>query len=170
MIRRLHHTSSFRDRHGKLRWIFRKAGLPSHYFESPYGSEAFRAEWRGCFDGTSQAQKAAEKVARTAKPSRGRQEKALVYFVGGDTGPIKIGHSRHLDRRLRDIQWGNHEKVRLLASAPGGQRAEARYHKRFIRHRLEGEWFSRAPEILQEIDRLTGNASNPIKGKTISAP
>ena len=165
MHRRYHHTSSFIDRHGKTRWRFRKAGVPPHYFDSPNGTPEFEAEWKGCFDGTTQAAKA----SKAAKPACPPQQTALVYFVGADHGPVKIGHSRNITERLKDIQWGSPHKIHLLAVAPGGQRAEARYHKRFFRHRLHGEWFERAPEIVREIDRLRTGSVYPLRRLDIIA-
>lgn len=43
-------VTDFRDRHGKQRLRFRKAGFPSYYFKAPFGTEAFREEYRQCMD------------------------------------------------------------------------------------------------------------------------
>lgn len=158
MAIRYHHTSSFVDRHGQVRWRFRKTGAPPHYFDSPYGTPEFESEWKGCFDGSTQAAKAAKKAMPACPPP----QTALVYFVGAEVGPVKIGHSRNIPKRIKDIQWGSPQKMELLAVAPGGQRAEARYHKRFFRHRMHGEWFSRTPEIEREIDKLRTKHVLPI--------
>lgn len=40
------HVSVFRDRHGKERYRFRRAGFPSRYFKAEFGSEEFRQEYR----------------------------------------------------------------------------------------------------------------------------
>lgn len=44
------YTSKFNDRHGKPRWRFRRAGYPTHYFRSPYGSKDFEREYAGCLE------------------------------------------------------------------------------------------------------------------------
>lgn len=77
-----------------------------------------------------------------------------VYFIGSESGPIKIGiAARPLDR-LRGLQTGHHEKLELLATCAGGQPQERDYHKRFADRRLSGEWFERCPEIEAEIEKL----------------
>jgi integrase len=39
------YVSSFRDRHGKLRWRFRRKGFASQYFKAPNGSREFEKEY-----------------------------------------------------------------------------------------------------------------------------
>lgn len=39
-------VTEYRDRHGKLRYRFRKSGLPVYHFKSQPGTEAFREEYR----------------------------------------------------------------------------------------------------------------------------
>ena len=50
MKKRPEYVSSFRDRHGKLRWRFRRKGYPSHYFRAPYGTKAFEQEYAACLN------------------------------------------------------------------------------------------------------------------------
>lgn len=156
MLERFQFTSEFADRHGQMRWRFRKKGMPSHYFDSPFGTQEFADEWAGCLTGESQA----AKTDRKTKPECPASDAPIAYFVGADHGPIKIGHTRNLAARIETIQWGYPYKVDVLAVAPGGQATEAAYHKRFFRHRLNREWFERAPEIVAEIARLRGEMAN----------
>ena len=90
---------------------------------------------------------------------RSREHEASVtcYFVGGEHGPIKIGQTENLQRRLKAIQSHSPIVVSVLASTGGGAFAEMDYHFRFAEHRLHGEWFARCPEIDAEIARLTPN-------------
>lgn len=44
------YVSSFRDRHGKLRWRFRRKGFPSHYFKEPHGTREFEREYTDCMN------------------------------------------------------------------------------------------------------------------------
>jgi Meiotically up-regulated gene 113 len=76
------------------------------------------------------------------------------YFIGGDEGCIKIGHSVDVTARLRAIQSCSPIALRVLAIAPGGAEREAAYHTQFDEHRAHGEWFARHPDILAEIDRI----------------
>lgn len=45
------YTSAFRDRHGREHVRFRRTGFTTHYAQSPFGTEAFRAEYRAWLDG-----------------------------------------------------------------------------------------------------------------------
>jgi hypothetical protein len=77
-----------------------------------------------------------------------------IYFVGPEGGPIKIGFASRLEFRLKDLRTMNAFPLIVHAVAQGSPRLERDYHKRFAEHRLHGEWFDPAPEILAEIDRI----------------
>ena len=83
-------------------------------------------------------------------------ETGTTYFIGGETGAIKIGRSVNADVRLRDIQACCPIPIRLLATRKGASR-EKMYHRLFAADRLHGEWFARSPAILAEIARLNQN-------------
>jgi hypothetical protein len=88
------------------------------------------------------------------------QRRPVLYFIGGDEGPVKIGYSCNLPKRLATIQAHSPIAVRVLAAihnAQGGQ-LEAAYHYRFAQYRLHGEWFERSSEIVAEIERLSSHA------------
>lgn len=98
-----------------------------------------------------------EGVQQSAPP-RFREPKAqLVYFIGSESGPIKIGIASQPIYRLKSLQTGHHERLELLATCEGGQPLEYAYHQRFAEHRLAGEWFKRTPELLAEIERLNSS-------------
>lgn len=83
-----------------------------------------------------------------------------VYFIGaGDV--IKIGFSTRLTKRLRDLRYGTHEKLELLAKVKGGRDLERRYHTRFAKDRIKGEWFRATREILAEVRLLTDRPTRP---------
>ncbi len=77
-----------------------------------------------------------------------------VYFVAGETGPIKIGVAVNPQKRLSGLQTSHPIPLAILALTPGGVDLEREYHERFAEHRLRGEWFDRAPAIIAEIERL----------------
>jgi hypothetical protein len=84
----------------------------------------------------------------------------IVYFVGGKTGPVKIGFTQQpMRERLKCIQNGSPIKLHVLATLNCTRINERLYHKRFAAFRLHGEWFERCPEIEAEIARL--NAKDP---------
>lgn len=74
-----------------------------------------------------------------------------VYFVQmGAGGPIKIGTTINCKRRMRKMQTDNPYPLRLLALQPEWGSAEERsLHSRFAVHKLLGEWFNPAPEIIE---------------------
>lgn len=84
---------------------------------------------------------------------------AYIYFISYRDGPIKIGLSWNVEKRVKQIQTCLPYKIDVLAVARGPVTLEPEYHARFAAHRLEGEWFERAPEILAEVERI--NAATP---------
>lgn len=82
-----------------------------------------------------------------------------LYFIGGDTGPIKIGVSGNPAQRLKALQTGYPHALRILALIPEGGMQEITYHAKFAEHRLHGEWFAPHPDILAEIERLNTGAN-----------
>jgi integrase len=43
-------VSRFTDRHGKVRYRFRRKGYPAHYFKAPFGTKAFEREYAACLE------------------------------------------------------------------------------------------------------------------------
>jgi hypothetical protein len=77
-----------------------------------------------------------------------------VYFVeAGLGGPVKIGTTTgHVNERLRELQTGNAERLRLLGTVRGGVPTERRLHGWFRYARLRGEWFQPVPELREFIE------------------
>ena len=44
------YVSSFRDRHGKRRWRFRRKGYTTQYLHAPYGTKEFEREYAACLE------------------------------------------------------------------------------------------------------------------------
>lgn len=81
-----------------------------------------------------------------------REANRKVYFIqplGG--GLVKIGSSRNPEGRLQRMQTGSPVLLRLVGLMPGGTPAELELHERFAEHRVRGEWFRPAPELLELI-------------------
>jgi hypothetical protein len=75
-----------------------------------------------------------------------------VYLVqGGDDGPIKIGSSCVIERRLTELQIGSPLALNLRAVIPGDMGVERGLHRKFALHRLHGEWFTPHQDILDLI-------------------
>lgn len=72
---------------------------------------------------------------RSVKPS-------LVYLITDGDQNYKIGVTIDLQGRLRQLQTGNHRKLKIVASFEGTEADEKRYHEKFEFNRVSGEWFS----------------------------
>lgn len=98
---------------------------------------------------------------RIAAPVEWRNERKpqKLYFIQALSGPIKIGIAADLKARLKTLQTAHFEPLTLIAAVDGGGRLEREYHARFAQHRLVGEWFTPAPDILAEIERLNTGAN-----------
>lgn len=83
-----------------------------------------------------------------------RDGKSYVYFIGGDSGAVKIGVSIAPVERATNLSLCSPIPLRILAKIEGERFEEKAYHQRFSAHRLHGEWFERCPEIEAEIERL----------------
>lgn len=109
------------------------------------------------------AQRQAESRVREAhlreqqEEERRNRARRWVYFIQeGDSGPVKIGFSRDVARRLGELQRQAKAPLRLLVSFEGTRRDEAALHTRFADHRLFGEWFHPAAELLEHVAALQG--------------
>jgi hypothetical protein len=79
----------------------------------------------------------------------------MIYFIGEHEteGPVKIGYTTgpvnplSARARLTSLQCGNPRELVVLAMMPGRESDEAGLHRRFIRDRVSGEWFSRSVAI-----------------------
>ncbi len=90
----------------------------------------------------------------------GTPDNHVVYFVGGDTGPIKIGWTQNLRNRLPCIQNGSSVPLKVLATQRAPKAKERVWHKQFAKSRVLNEWFERTPELLAVIDSLNRDAEN----------
>lgn len=101
-----------------------------------------------------------EKGATEARASYRSEDIGLVYFIGSEAGPIKIGKANKPETRLKELQTSHFAKLRILVTTRGGQPQEQAYHRQFREHRLHGEWFSPHEDILAEIERLATHPSH----------
>lgn len=136
------------DRHGKIRYRFRKKGLPSAYIQSRPGTAQFQREYERCLAAPAQDRQ------RRGPAIRRLRGIDVVYFIGPDEGPIKIGTSQDVQRRLYKLQTASPKPLRILAMVRGNAALEAKLHTRFKRCRIKGEWFDRTPELEQFLDDL----------------
>jgi hypothetical protein len=78
----------------------------------------------------------------------------VVYFAA-IAGAINIGYSSNLDGRMKSLQIGSPDVIRLVAVLPGDRILERRLHKKFSHVRLGGEFFKPGPvlDFLENIVR-----------------
>lgn len=71
------------------------------------------------------------------------------------TGDIKVGRSKHVEKRLKELQTGSPHKLKLILHLPGEGWREKSLHQRMKRKSLRhnGEWFqvSALAELPDEI-------------------
>lgn len=81
--------------------------------------------------------------------------KGWIYFIQSiQGGPIKIGWSFNPAVRIANLIPLNPWPLRFLALTPGYAQDEKAMHERFRHHRLHGEWFADAADLLDLIASL----------------
>lgn len=79
----------------------------------------------------------------------------LVYFIQADIGgPIKIGVSANIDKRIAQLQLSCPFTLRLLLLVQGGYSVELKLHKLFHTSRLHGEWFEPSESLVKFITEM----------------
>lgn len=86
--------------------------------------------------------------------ARPRDRWTLVYFLRAADGPIKIGVTDHLNKRLQILQCGHFQRLEYLMATEGTPGCEAKLHRKFKKFHIRGEWFEAAPELLKFIAAL----------------
>ena len=71
------------------------------------------------------------------------RDKDDLYIIQSDkTGMIKIGRSKDPEKRLKQLQTGNPNKLKLIACFKNEGWREKQIHESLRAYRLKGEWFS----------------------------
>lgn len=81
-----------------------------------------------------------------------------VYFVqwkGG--GPLKIGVTKDIKKRLIELQNGSAIELRLVDTVPGDRDLEQRIHLELSRHRIRGEWYLPGGALVAQVRELVGD-------------
>lgn len=80
----------------------------------------------------------------------------FVYFIQQAedvNGPIKIGTATNLTSRLKSLQCGNPEELRILAFVASNEALESLLHGYFRDGHIRGEWFHAYTPGLREFIR-----------------
>lgn len=83
-----------------------------------------------------------------------------VYFMRrpNSTGPIKIGVTTSLARRLYQISREIGDDLEIIASMDGGIKIEKAFHQRHKASCIGGEWFSPSADLIDDINEIrSGN-------------
>lgn len=79
-----------------------------------------------------------------------------VYFLQeSGMGAIKIGITRNLTRRVRNMTSNTPHKIEILGSIRADGYFEVQVLHRFAYARISGEWFHPVEELLKYIEELT---------------
>lgn len=89
--------------------------------------------------------KAADDPEPTLEPGN------FIYFIQSACGHIKIGTSTDPEYRLRELQCGNPQPLKMLGIVCGGPRYERWLHRKFKASRVRGEWFLPCQDLLRLI-------------------
>jgi hypothetical protein len=75
-----------------------------------------------------------------------------VYLVrAGEHGPVKIGFSTNVRRRVSKMQTDNPGKMVVLRIFEGGKAEERQLHQLFADHHIDGEWHSFSEAMLGDV-------------------
>lgn len=137
----------YRDRHGVFRAYFRRSGQKSIPLPGKLGGRVFMAAYRKALNGEASPPKNSTR-SKFAHLEGGPH----VYFIRtGDH--IKIGYSRDASSRLADLQIACPTSLECLHVVEGTKKTEKRFHLRFRKERVRGEWFKVSPRILTFIEQ-----------------
>lgn len=86
--------------------------------------------------------------------------RSVVYFIRevGDRGPVKIGSTTAIERRLAHFECWSPCRLYVAATIPGDYRLEARFHAHFREDHSHGEWFKASPELDSVIEAIRAGA------------
>lgn len=96
-----------------------------------------------------------------------RDGEMFLYVVQIATGPIKIGVTDNVMRRLREIRNAQPYAASCLHQQPGSLAQEAAIHRLLMAYNISGEWFDDSPFVRATLDQHVGvslpylNATRP---------
>jgi hypothetical protein len=78
--------------------------------------------------------------------------RGYIYGIqAGDEPIVKVGWALDPDKRVKDFQTGNHQRLVVLARRPGSRAEEEALHKPdsiIAPFRVRGEWYQLCPEVM----------------------
>lgn len=105
------------------------------------------------------------RIPRAWEASYTSERRSVVYFVQATRGgPVKIGLSDNVERRLVELQCSSPYPLRIVATIDGTVTLERELHERFVADRMTGEWFRPSRAIQEYLG--TRLAQEPLHGET----
>jgi hypothetical protein len=86
---------------------------------------------------------------------RANRDMGRVYAVGFQRY-VKIGFTTHVASRVSALQTGVPVKLAVYRTLAAHHSYERELHRRFAKHRMEGEWFFMGPEIRRWLKERRG--------------
>lgn len=77
-----------------------------------------------------------------------------IYFVQAENASIKIGHSKHLPRRIGEIRRVAGQKIQFIFAHKGTIQTENTYHEKFKSYRIAPEWYTPDQSLWDFIKQL----------------
>jgi len=94
---------------------------------------------------------------------KAKRYKGYVYFIQGQHGgAIKIGYSVNPQKRLKELQTGYPDTLKILVMLPGNEYTRDIFHRQLKESRLNGKWFKPDNLVIDKVNELKekyGNAS-----------
>ena len=75
----------------------------------------------------------------------------FIYFIQDTRGRVKIGRTYNVRKRLQSLRAVCGDELSLARVVTGGRAVERWFHRKFAAHRMRGEWFWFAPEMMTVI-------------------
>lgn len=94
---------------------------------------------------------------RAAHPGRhrGASLSGHVYFIQDEDGYIKIGFAVSVADRIKTLQTGSRQELRILATMAGTPKDERKLHRRFRTDHVRGEWFYPSDDLCDFIEEVS---------------
>lgn len=88
------------------------------------------------------------------------RDQFTIYFIKpvGLTGPIKIGLSKHPERRLDEFRGWSPLELEMIGTVPGNWADEQFLHECLAEHHSHGEWFFPSPEVITAVEQVIAHA------------
>lgn len=87
----------------------------------------------------------------------------MVYFITNGEN-IKIGYSKNINKRLKQLNTGNDKKLYILGYIQGDKDKEKEIHKKFSKFRIRsnGEWFYPDQELIDFLNLINEKSNTYI--------